>query len=319
VNTARTVAGPDPAEVHDARYLLTRAAPGDAARALEVLAPFARGDRIHPAAAEAIADAWLVRARAGRAVAFAHAEAAARRALAADPSRAGAWRVLSSVRLLRDRDPAAAARFAARAVRLAPRDPAAHLTSAAADAVRGRDDAAIAAAAEAIRLDPGRWRLRADLAFFLLAARRYDAALEASRAALALEPGSTTARDLQLTAAERLGRWDEARNAALALMSAAGADPSAGDAVRRAAPRDGVALYRRWQISVADRLAAQAGWPPMTAAAIYAAAGQAARAVEWLRRADAARDPMLVFLPAFRDFDPIRDDPAFRAFTASVG
>lgn len=319
--TTRFRASGEPAAVLDARYLIARGGPDDIARAIRILE--AHGDlrALPPAVAEALAEAWWVRTHGGvdREMAFDRAERAARRTLDAGRTSSAAWRILASIKLHRDGDAESAARFAGRAIQAAPRDPHARMTSAAADLVRGRHDAALAAAREAIRLDPASWRVRADLAFFLLAAGRDQEALVESRATLALDPASRFARDTQLTAAVAIGAWEEARDAALALMTIAGAGATDLEAVKNASPIDGVAHYRRWQVATADRLAEARQWPPMTAAAIYASAGDATRAVEWLRRARVARDPMLVFLPAFRDFDPIRADPAFRSFVASPG
>lgn len=301
------------ADLLDARFLLARGSQDDVTHAIRLLD---HADASDAATLETLAEAWLARARRGggpAAHAFERAAHYANRALAAGGASGDAWRVLASVRLHLDRDAAAAAVLAARARAAAPRDPRVLLTFATVDAVRGRHDSAIEAAREAVRLEPGGWRVRADLAFFLLAAGRDADALAECRAVLALAPAHPFTLDMQLTAAARLGAWREARAAALALMTLADAPHADREGVATGDPSQGVDRYRRWQVRVADRDAERARWSPVTAAAIYASAGNLPRALYWLSRAEAARDPGLVLLPAMRDFDPIRHAPAFLA------
>ena len=306
--------------VRDVRYLLARGTTRDLELATQMLDGITGGADAPADALEVLAETWLARALRHRApaAAFERAETAAQRALAADRRRAGAWRVRAGVRLYRGRDPHGAAGLVARAIAAQPDDPATRLMAATVDAARGRYDAAVDAATLATRLDPASWRVRADLAFFLLAAGRYEEALAESRSTLTLEPASSFALDMLMTAAERSHEKSEARDAAVALMEAAGAPSREIDAVRTSTPRGGLARYRRWQIATADRLAESAAWPPLTAAAIYAATGDASSAMRWLRRAEQAGDPMLILLPAMRDFDPVSGDPAFRAFVAGL-
>lgn len=306
------------ADVLDARFLLARGTPDDLSQVIHRLDRLPATDA---ASLEILAEAWLARARRGdrpAAESFQRAAWYANRALTAGEASGDAWRVLASVRLHHDRDAEAAAVLAGRARAAAPRDPHVLLTAATVDAVRGRHDAAIEAARDAVRIDPAAWRVRADLAFFLLAAGRDAEALAECRAVLALEPAHPFTLDMQLTAAARMGEWDEARAAALALMALADAPAGEQEAVAAGDPARGVDRYRRWQVRVADREAERARWSPVTAAAIYASAGDLPRALAWLARAEAGADPGLVLLPVLRDFDPIRHVPAFRAFEHRV-
>jgi hypothetical protein len=102
-------------------------------------------------------------------------------------------------------------------------------------------------------------------------------------------------------------------------MKVAGAAGHAIAEVERGDPREGLARYRAWQIARVEEARAAGRLPPMTAAAIYASAGQADRAFDWLERALVTRDAMLVLLASHPDFDPVRTDPRFPELMRRMG
>ena len=57
----------------------------------------------------------------------------------------------------------------------------------------------------------------------------------------------------------------------------------------------------------------------MSVAAAFAEAGDQDRAMEWLERAYAAREPTMLHVPATLAFESLRDDPRFQALFRRVG
>jgi DNA-binding winged helix-turn-helix (wHTH) protein/tetratricopeptide (TPR) repeat protein len=309
-------------DYRDGVDLLERGDPGSLRLASERLRRATESDPGHAAAHAALGEAWVrltLHRLAPQPEGFTIAEGPSLRAIELDPKLATAHRSLAMIRLHRDWDFEAAARESAQAVRADPADASSHLVMASVEAASGRMEAAVAAARRAIRVDPGRWRVRADLAFFLLAADRPEEAMAESRSVLALEPGSAVVLDLLLTASERVGRLELAREAAIRLMEIAKAPPGEIRSVREAAPAEGVRRYRGWQVRLLEENALRRGWPPTTMASIYASAGRVEEALRWLRFAYDQRDPMLVSLAANPDLASMRWDPRFAELVRLVG
>jgi tetratricopeptide (TPR) repeat protein len=220
--------------------------------------------------------------------------------------------------LHRDWNIVAADRGIEQAIQADPSDARDHLVAAMVKAAAGRYEESFAAARRAIEHDPANWRVRSDLAYFLLAAGHFEEAFAESQAVLALEPEFAPALDFLLASGEHLGRYDEARAAAVKLMERSRAPESDIRAVQQACAKEGVRRYRLWQVRFVEEKGKRA-WPAMTVASIYASAGRADEAFTWLRRAYEGRDMNLVFLGASPDFAGVRNDPRYAEMLKMVG
>jgi len=58
---------------------------------------------------------------------------------------------------------------------------------------------------------------------------------------------------------------------------------------------------------------------PSGFAILHAQLGHFAEAFEYLERAVAERDPLVIFLNVWPDLDPLRDDPRYQAIVRAVG
>lgn len=305
----------------DGIYLLARGDRQSLERAITRLETAVAEHPRHAPAAAALGEAWLRTALGTphHASSFAYAEHWARRALELDPALSAPRRTLAGLHLHRDWNFAAAAREITDATEEDPGDAETHLVAAIVSAAQGRSADALRAARRAVTLAPADTRVRADLAFFLLAAGRPDEAAVESQRVLHISPDFAPALDFLLVASERLGHLDVARSAALRLMALADAPAIERKRVERARAQDAVGLYRRWQIRCLEASAEERRWSPMTRASIYASAGDTAQAIEWLERAYATRDTMLVLLLAQPDLAPLRKHPRFAVLARRLG
>ena len=240
------------------------------------------------------------------------ARRSALRALELDPDLPEGYIALSDVQQSFDWDWAAAEASLRRALELRPGDAAILLDLASLKAIRGRRDEAYADIQDVVERDPLNLNARRWLAGAYAARGRVDEALQIydqlelvdpSRTALYWVRGSLWLRQgeyelaLQEFAKERfdfleltgkaiayhhLGQRDEAVAALQALISTMGESSS-------------------FQI-----------------AAVYAQWGDADNAMSWLERGYVIRDPGLAFLRITQLFDPIGEDPRFKAFLAKM-
>jgi DNA-binding winged helix-turn-helix (wHTH) protein/Tfp pilus assembly protein PilF len=310
-----------------ARYL--RAAAGDgASRAAGLTAAreaFARAAALDPSFAPARAeeaDTTVELAFAGALEfrsALADARRQAARAAALDARSATAARVLASADLYLDWNFRSAERGFRRAWRLAPDDARTSLALAAYLSAAGRHREALSYAREAVRRDPDSTFVRADLAFFSLAAGLDEDAARESRDVLAAAPGFAPAQHHALVANARLGRWTEAAGLARQLLESSGGTADDLAAFDRAAPRDAVTMWRRWALERAERDAVgREDAYALDLALRHAALGHDGRALDWLERAFARRTAMLVFLRAFPELAALRGTPRFEALAARL-
>jgi TolB-like protein/Tfp pilus assembly protein PilF len=239
---------------------------------------------------------------------YEEARRSALRALELDPDLPEGYMALSSVQQSLDWDWAAAEASLRRALELRPGDAAIQLELASLKVIRGRRDEAYADIQKVVERDPLNWNAQRWLARAYAARGQFDEALrifdrleaeDPSRTALYWARGSMWLRQgeyeramqefakerfdfLELTgkaiAHHHLGQRDEAVAALQALISTMGESSS-------------------FQI-----------------AAVYAQWGDADNAMSWLERGYVIRDPGLSFLRATHVFDPIQDDPRFKAF-----
>jgi serine/threonine-protein kinase len=243
--------------------------------------------------------------------AFAHVRRHAQRALALDSDLADAHWLLAESALWHDWDADVCERHARRALDLEPHHAGALMTTALLHNTRGLPEAALAAAAAAVRADPLGPGTRIWFLALAYNARQYDLAIaEASRLvaeqasfpeayrfrAMAYEMrGDLAAAQADLDTADRIGGpdvWGHVHQVIVAVL--AGRPDEA----------------RRFQTELVGRAARE--WvPPIALGQVEQALGDYDAALGWYERAYQARDHLMTVLhtdPAFRLVPPGRSD-----------
>jgi eukaryotic-like serine/threonine-protein kinase len=155
------------------------------------------------------------------------------------------------------------------------------------------------------------------VAFHAAAARRYEDAVLEGRRALLLAPGAAAMHKEIGEALWGLQKYSEAVDE---LRMAAGKDGDAWrlfeDTYRRSGPQ---AALKAYSAHVAADLVAAGGRRPVDVAAAFAGAGDGDRAMEWLERGYAAREPLMLHVPANAAFDALRGDPRFEGLLRRIG
>jgi len=174
---------------------------------------------------------------------------------------------------------------------------------------------ALQAARQAVRLDPRNVALHITLIDILTTQHKYDDALSALRIASEVEPASPLLAGSKanvLIASGQIAQaleWCEststpldnwARSACLAL------------AYHASGRRDDAERELNTFKAIDGETSA------VFYAGTYAQWGERSSALEWLKKAERLRDPMLTELRADWEFDPLRDDPEFKAIEARM-
>jgi tetratricopeptide (TPR) repeat protein len=183
-------------------------------------------------------------------------------------------------------------------------------------ASRGHLGEALSLLQRAQREEPGSAALDTDGCWFLVYAHRFKAAEQAARRALTQDPGYLGA-SVCILEAQRL-RWDlgAARDTAVALAGDYD-DPVARELTRL----DPAAALRRWEIhSIArlDQTRRSAAVSPIAYAYHYLMLDDRERALAWLERGLAVRDPRLLFVGVHPDYDRLRAEPRFQAVERQI-
>jgi len=155
------------------------------------------------------------------------------------------------------------------------------------------------------------------VAFHSMAARRIDDAIAAGRHVLLLNPAFRPAHGVVGTALWQQKKYDEA---IAELRLATGGDEESwrvfDDTYRRRGPE---AALRAYSSRLAAGLVKGGGGAPIAVAEAFAQAGDLDRAMEWLERAYATREPAMLHVPANVAFEALRGDPRFEALLRRVG
>ena len=243
---------------------------------------------------------------------FEEARSSALRALELDSDLPEGYVALAEIQQAYDWDWAAAEASLRQALALRPGDAAIRLELALLKSIGGRRDEGFADVQQVVERDPLNWRAQRTLAGYLANRGRFDEALQifdrleqvdAGRTALywargslwlqqreyelalqefAKEPFDFLRLNGEAVAYHHLGQREEAQQALQSLIS------EAGDAAS-------------FQI-----------------ANVYAQWGDADNAMSWLERGYVIRDPGLQYVGLTFLFDPIREDPRFKAFIAKM-
>ncbi len=248
---------------------------------------------------------------------YPRARAEALRAIALDPTLAEGHVALGHVRVQWDRDWRGAEESYRRALALDPNAPRAHVLYALFLGAMGRVD-------ESLRESETAWRLRPDWpmigvirAITLAGARRPGEAIEQARLAIRLDPGFSFGHFWQALALAEVGRLDEAMTEALASRAGAGNLPVAvvgyihGRAGRRA---EALEVLRALEAARANSI-----YVPATDLALVAAGmGDREAALTWLEQGYDERARWMCSLRVFPPFDPLRNEPRFKALVARM-
>ncbi len=217
-----------------------------------------------------------------------------------------------SVRLYMDWDWRAAETHLRRAIELSPSNSEAHLWYSDVLNVSGRPREALAAIERGRDLDPLNFFVQTSAAGRLMRLGRLDQALELLQRAVKTEPDLVLAHRYFWPLYHQRKMPDQAAAAARAFF-AVGANTDVAEAIERGYREGG---YPRAMLLGATTLEARAktGYiQPTQIATLYAHAGEADRAFEWLDRAYEIRDSWLVFVKDDPRFAPLHADPRFQA------
>lgn len=244
--------------------------------------------------------------------AFSKAREAADRAVALDENLAEAHTSRGGVLMRYDRDFTGARREFERAIELDPKYATAHHWLGEMLMMQRESDAAIERLSEAARIDPLSLVVQSDLAWALYYARRYDEADAQCRRALWLDSSFRPARQCLALVLVQKGEHAEA------LAECAKADLS-GSAIAGAAL---VGLGREQQ---ARAILQQLRWNyrrgkkgAYAAARVFAALGEPASAVRWLRHAVRAREGQVAYMAIDPAFDSLRGESGFQRLLSEL-
>ena len=248
---------------------------------------------------------------------YPRARAEALRAVELDPTLAEGHVALGHVRVQWDRDWRGAEESYRRALALDPSAPRGHVLYALFLDAMGRADEALLESQTALSLRPDWPMINAMRAVTLLGARRPMEAIEEGRLAIRRDPSLSLAHFWLALALAEVGRFDEAMTEALASRTEVGNMPVAvvgyihGRAGRRA---EALEVFRALEAA-----RARSFYVPATDLALVAAGmGDREAALTWLEQGYAERARWMCSLRVFAPFDPLRDEPRFKALVAKM-
>ena len=167
----------------------------------------------------------------------------------------------------------------------------------------------------AVEADPYNARVLSIYGQYLNFLRRYDDALAAFRGVLAREPNDPMALSNARTTYHHLGRYDEALPIWREFYASQG-DTGAVRALDAGYAQGGYPAALR---SVAELFVARGdGAKLWQIATLYTRAGDGQKALEYLEKACAVRDPNLPYITVDPLFDALRNEPRFQALIDTV-
>lgn len=239
------------------------------------------------------------------------ARRAARKALELDDTLADAHAILGAIRFWYDWEWSGAIESFERALELNPESPMALRLYSEPLAWLG-SSGAVTHARRAAALDPFSAETNRVIALALLAASEVDESLEYARKAVELGPDSIFAQIALAMALLNGGSLHEAESAYKQILAAVPDDPNVTSGlvitcVRLGKREEALELTRKLE----DRAEVGQAHAAAATAWSHAALGETDEAFQWIERAIEARDIMVVSLPAFFTWDPLRSDPRF--------
>ena len=248
---------------------------------------------------------------------YPRAREAALRSVELDPTLAEGHVALGHVQVQWDRDWRGAERSYRRALALDPSAPRAHMLYALFLGAMGRVDESLQESGIAVSLRPESATVGAVRAIVLFGARRSGEAIEQGRRTAALDPAFSLVHFWQALALADVGRFEEAMKEALASRADVGnlPVPAVGYIHGRAGrPAEALEVLRALEAARARSI-----YVPATDLALVAAGmGDREAALTWLERAYDERAHWMGWMRSFPPFDPLRDEPRFKALVAKM-
>jgi TolB-like protein len=247
---------------------------------------------------------------------------AASRALEIDDRVASAHVSLAAVLALIDRDWKRAEGHLAQALEIEPNSAAVHTAYSRFHTQAGFPEQAIDEGLRAIELDPLDLFNHRTLGQAYYFCRRYGEAADVFERVLGQRPDYAPALYSLLLTVCATGDRERAMDVLEELVQAPGGwywvSPELIEElrrVRREADFTAVAACRARQL---ESMARERYVSPALVATVHATAGNGPKALEWLERADAIRDPLLAWTYRYADFDFLRSDSRFRELVARM-
>jgi TolB-like protein len=239
-------------------------------------------------------------------------KAALRKAIELDDGLPGARAALAGERWLTDLDPVGAEREFRRAIELDPNDADARAGYSHVLMNLGQPDDAMRQIERAVAIDPLNPMVRTFYAMDLVFARRYDEALAQANQVLRSQPGHLLALSAVVYSQHMRQQYADAVSANAAVYAALDRLDVAA-ALKKGYAESGYvnALKLATEVELAKH--GSEGGVAFDAGSNYAMAGDRARALDWLEKAFADRDPNMPYIGCMPIFDPLRSDPRFKA------
>jgi serine/threonine protein kinase/tetratricopeptide (TPR) repeat protein len=304
------------------RFFWNKRNPADLQRSIELFRAALDAAPDYAAAWAGLADAWNI-VGAFRlqppGEAFGQARDAAQRALELDPDSAEAHTALAFATQHAAWDWEAAERSFRRAIALNPGYATARHWFGDLLVVRERFGEAAAEVRRALELDPLSPTVGTTAATHDYYARRYEASLAQLDLLVELHPDFVPAHLDRGRTLEELGRLEEARAEFETAVRMAGSDPGESAPLGHAYALLGERAKAEAVVARLREAGARRHVSPYAIATIYAGLKDADPAFEWLERAFAQRDPMVIYLRVHPRLDPLRADPRFDDLVRRVG
>jgi len=173
-----------------------------------------------------------------------------------------------------------------------------------------RPDEAMAKIRRALELDPFNVMTQSFYAIDLLFVRRYDDAIAQARATLRQQPGAPVAMAALWIAFRAKGMEKEALAAARDCYALYGT-PELGAALDRGFAKGGYSVAMQEAAVVLAAYSRNVNVNPVDVVDLYIESGEEDRAIEWLEKGFAARDPNMPYLN-LPQYDRLRGDPRFQ-------
>jgi tetratricopeptide (TPR) repeat protein len=306
-------------EVYDlclkGKELMGRVTPADLDTAEQYFQRALAKDPASAAAYAGMAGVWIFRQQAGFAPARMtgpKARAAALKAVELDDRLAEAHSRLAMVLYLTDFNFPDAEREFKRTLELDPGNADARALYAHVLMILRRPDEAMPQIERAVAINPMDVAIRVWYAAALNFAHRDDEALAQNNEVLRMQPGHFMAFELSYFILHTRRRYSDAIEAQAAFYKAWDR-PDVADALKQGYAEAGYAgaLRRATEVELAKH--GNEGGTAFDAAVNYTMAGDRGRALDWLEKAYAERDPHIPYISCYPIFDPLRAEPRFQA------
>jgi TolB-like protein/DNA-binding winged helix-turn-helix (wHTH) protein/tetratricopeptide (TPR) repeat protein len=289
---------------------------------------FSEATRLDPKSAESwagLADALHhSAANGGGSADFVHARDSANKALEIDPSQAQALMVLGILSFV-DLKPTESEAFFRRSIEARPGYAMARMLFAVTLAHYGRYDEAIQQAKSASSLDPVSVLTNAMAWHVYFCARQYDEALRIILAAMEIDPAFGPAYFRLHISWEQKGEYQKAIDTSVRGRIVEGESPEKANRdvadLRAALASGGARGYWQHQLEILlrDRKPDDRGGYSQIARC-YMRLGKREEALQTLERGYQLRDSRLIlWVPAYEEFDPLRSDPRFQKILHGLG